>query len=42
MEVRKNSKNMMGQDKGLWSTMHLAVIDYARKCRRSYLSMFSF
>jgi len=42
MEVRKNSNTMMRQDKGLWSTMHLAVTEYARKCRRSYLSMFSF
>lgn len=42
MEVRENSENMMSQDKGLWNTMHSAVVQYARKCRHSYLSMFSF
>jgi len=41
MEVRKSSENMTNQEKGLWSTMHLAVVEYARKCRRSYLSMLS-
>lgn len=42
MEARKDTDNMMKQDKGLWNSMHLAVVEYARKCRQSYLSMFSF
>lgn len=42
MEARKITEKMTKQDKGLWSSMHLAVVEYARKCRRSYLSMFSF
>lgn len=42
MEAEKNSDKMMAQEKGLWSTIHLAVQKYARKYRHSYLSMFSF
>ncbi len=41
MKARQHLENAMEEDKGLWSSLHLAMVTYARKCRNSYLSMFS-
>lgn len=42
MRASKREQSLMKQDKGLWSTLQVAVLKYTRKCRNSYLSMFSF
>ncbi len=41
MKMNKKSAHIVKQDKALWSSIHAAMAAYARKCRHSYLSMFS-